>query len=58
MNEFRPGKWLDGGNKEKYSASAWRPWGSIGLEFANIEAKAIIVLVVRRFEFVKAGWER
>lgn len=62
--EFRPERWLDGavdGNTEgNFPAGAWRPFergprNCIGQEFANIELRVIIALIIRRYDFTKVG---
>lgn len=59
---FRPERWLSDAGSNSYGipASAWRPFergprSCIGLEFANIEARVIIAVVARRYEFIKVG---
>ncbi|KAK6214427.1 hypothetical protein LQW54_004334 [Pestalotiopsis sp. IQ-011] len=54
---FVPERWLQ---SEHPPASAWRPFergprSCIGLELANIEARIIVCLLVRHFDFVKVG---
>ncbi|KAI0399829.1 cytochrome P450 [Xylaria palmicola] len=55
---FVPERWLEAENS--IPASAWRPFergprNCIGQELANIEARVIIAMVIRRYEFVKVG---
>lgn len=57
-DEFVPERWL--GDTSWMPAGAWRPFergprSCIGLELANIEAKVILALVARRFDFAKVG---
>lgn len=57
-DEFVPERWL--GDTSWMPAGAWRPFergprSCIGLELANIEAKVILALVARRYDFVKVG---
>lgn len=57
--EFVPERWL-GDGASSMPAGSWRPFergprSCIGLELANIEAKVILALVVRRYDFVKVG---
>lgn len=57
-DEFVPERWL--GDTSWMPAGAWRPFergprSCIGLELANIEAKVILALVVRRYDFEKVG---
>ncbi|KAK3994298.1 cytochrome P450 [Cladorrhinum sp. PSN332] len=61
-NEFKPERWLptETAKDVVFPASAWRPFergprGCIGQEFALIEIKTILALVVRRYEFCKVG---
>lgn len=58
-DDFVPERWLqpDGAN---YPASAWRPFergprNCIGQELAHIEARVIIAMLARRYEFIKTG---
>lgn len=58
VDEFRPERWL--GDTSWMPPGAWRPFergprSCIGLELANIEAKVILALVARRYDFVKVG---
>ncbi|KAF3012434.1 hypothetical protein E8E14_011475 [Neopestalotiopsis sp. 37M] len=57
-DDFVPERWL--ADKEPIPAAAWRPYergprNCIGMELANIEARIIIALVVRRYDFTKVG---
>ncbi|KAI0003480.1 cytochrome P450 [Xylariaceae sp. FL0662B] len=58
-NDFVPERWLgDGANQ--IPTSAWRafergPRNCIGQELANIEARVVIALVARRYNFAKVG---
>lgn len=50
----------DAKGEKKIPATAWRPFergprNCIGQELANIEARVIIAVIARRFEFVKVG---
>lgn len=61
-DDFVPERWLQGkgGDDESYPASAWRPFergprNCIGQDLANIEARVIIAMLARRYEFVKVG---
>ena len=56
-NKFVPERWLNG---DAIPAGAWRPFerGSrncIGQELATIEARVLIALTARRFDFTKVG---
>ncbi|KAM7215176.1 Cytochrome P450 [Rhypophila decipiens] len=58
-NEFVPERWLGSAAKE-IPASAWRafergPRNCIGQELANLEARVVIALVARKYDFVKVG---
>ncbi|KAM7197006.1 Cytochrome P450 [Rhypophila sp. PSN 637] len=58
-NEFVPERWLGSAAKE-IPASAWRPFergprNCIGQELANLEARIVIALVARKYDFVKVG---
>lgn len=58
VDDFVPERWL--GDTSWMPAGAWRPFergprSCIGLELANIEAKVILALVARKFDFVKVG---
>ncbi|KAF3766941.1 hypothetical protein M406DRAFT_79478 [Cryphonectria parasitica EP155] len=58
-DDFWPERWL-GEDSRSVPAGAWRPFergprSCIGLELANIEAKVILALVARRYDFVKVG---
>ncbi|RYO88454.1 hypothetical protein DL762_003748 [Monosporascus cannonballus] len=55
---FVPERWLQ--DAAKIPAGAWRPFergprNCIGQELANIEARVIIALVARRYDFIKLG---
>lgn len=57
-DDFVPQRWLteDAG----FPASAWRPFergprNCIGQELANIEARVVIAMLARRYDFVKVG---
>lgn len=57
-NDFVPERWL--GDTTSIPAGAWRPFergprNCIGQELANIEAKVILALVARKYDFVKTG---
>ncbi|CAJ2499863.1 Uu.00g027160.m01.CDS01 [Anthostomella pinea] len=56
---FKPERWLNDDNSN-IPASAWRPFergprSCIGQEFAMIEIRVVIAVIVRRFDFVKVG---
>jgi cytochrome P450 len=56
-NDFVPERWL-GDAAEKIPTSAWRsfergPRNCIGQELAILEARVVIALVARRYDFVK-----
>lgn len=58
VDEFVPERWL--GDTSWMPPGSWRPFergprSCIGLELANIEAKVILALVARRYDFVKVG---
>lgn len=58
VDAWMPERWL--GDMSWLPASAWRPFergprSCIGLELAQIEAKVILALVARRYDFVKVG---
>ncbi|KAI1777002.1 cytochrome P450 [Hypoxylon cercidicola] len=65
-DQFVPERWLDDHADNGFGSvptGAWRPFergprNCIGQEFANIEARAIIALVIRRFVFTKVGLGR
>ncbi|KAI2471378.1 cytochrome P450 [Annulohypoxylon bovei var. microspora] len=59
---FVPERWLanDDATAAAIPAGAWRPFergprNCIGQELANIEARVIIALTVRRYDFIKVG---
>lgn len=59
VDEFVPERWL-GDDTSWMPPGSWRPFergprSCIGLELANIEAKVILALVARRYDFVKVG---
>ncbi|KAG8157057.1 hypothetical protein KVR01_013047 [Diaporthe batatas] len=61
-DEFVPERWLqsDASGGAACPPSAWRPFergprSCIGIELANIEARVIIAMLVRRYEFTKVG---
>jgi len=56
---FAPERWLDE-RAATIPAGAWRPYergprNCIGQDLANLEARAIIALAARRYDFVKVG---
>jgi cytochrome P450 len=56
-NDFVPERWLHNA-ADQIPISAWRPFergprNCIGQELAQIEARVVIALVARRFDFVK-----
>lgn len=58
-DDWVPERWLGEASKS-IPATAWRPFergprSCIGLELANIEARAIIAIVARRYDFTKTG---
>lgn len=59
-DDFVPERWLQADDDASCPASAWRPFergprSCIGTELANIEARVIIAMLVRRYEFIKVG---
>ncbi|KAJ3561912.1 hypothetical protein NPX13_g8764 [Xylaria arbuscula] len=55
---FVPERWLDSENS--IPASAWRPFergprNCIGQELATLEARVIVALTIRQYDFVKVG---
>lgn len=57
---FKPERWLDNAGDSGIPAGAWRPFergprGCIGQDFAMIELRIIIAVIVRRYDFVKVG---
>lgn len=60
-NNFVPERWLQGKDGDNaYPSSAWRPFergprNCIGQDLANVEARVIIAMLVRRYKFVKVG---
>jgi cytochrome P450 len=58
-DDFVPERWLQS-EGTVCPPSAWRPFergprSCIGMELANIEARIIISMLVRRYEFIKVG---
>ncbi|GAB1309801.1 Sterigmatocystin biosynthesis P450 monooxygenase stcS [Madurella fahalii] len=58
-NDFVPERWLHNA-ANLIPPSAWRPFekgprNCIGQELANLEARVVIALVARRYDFVKVG---
>lgn len=58
-DDFVPERWLQSGGTV-CPPSAWRPFergprSCIGMELANIEARIIISMLVRRYDFIKVG---
>lgn len=58
-NDFVPERWLQS-DGVACPPSTWRPFergprSCIGTELANIEARVIIAMLVRRYEFIKVG---
>jgi cytochrome P450 len=58
-NAFVPERWL-GLGADKIPAGAWRPFergprNCIGQELAMIEARVVIAMIARRFDFTKVG---
>ncbi|KAJ8122726.1 hypothetical protein ONZ43_g1147 [Nemania bipapillata] len=60
-NDFVPERWLQNETGAKQiPPSAWRPFergprNCIGQELANLEARVVVALVGRRYDFVKIG---
>ncbi|CAN8102244.1 unnamed protein product [Discula destructiva] len=59
VDDFVPERWL-GDTGAVLQTGGWRPFergprSCIGLELANIEAKVILALAARRYDFVKVG---
>ncbi|KAI1741307.1 cytochrome P450 [Xylaria scruposa] len=62
-NVFVPERWLRNDQvpeAEKIPSSAWRPFergprNCIGQELANLEARVVVALVARHYDFVKVG---
>ncbi|KAI0483336.1 cytochrome P450 [Xylariaceae sp. FL0804] len=62
-DDFVPERWLAAGNEQAADAipaGAWRPFergprNCIGQELANMEARVILALTARRYDFVKTG---
>ncbi|KAL3457334.1 putative cytochrome P450 monooxygenase [Aspergillus heterothallicus] len=55
-----PERWLEGKGESAIPASAWRPFergprNCIGQELAMLEAKLVLAMVARRYEFTKVG---
>ncbi|KAI0199111.1 cytochrome P450 [Astrocystis sublimbata] len=58
-DDWVPERWL-GEAASSIPPSAWRPFergprNCVGLELANLEARVIIAIVARRYDFVKTG---
>lgn len=58
VDDFVPERWL--GDTSWMPSGSWRPFergprSCIGLELANIEAKVLLALIVRRYDFSKVG---
>ncbi|KAI1074368.1 cytochrome P450 [Whalleya microplaca] len=58
-NDFVPERWLHNA-ADQIPKSAWRafergPRNCIGQELANLEARVVVALVARRYDFVKVG---
>ncbi|KUJ12229.1 cytochrome P450 [Mollisia scopiformis] len=58
-DDWVPERWL-GEASQSIPATAWRPFergprSCMGLELANIEARAIIAIVARKYDFIKTG---
>lgn len=59
-NTFVPERWLQDDTADKIPAGAWRafergPRNCIGQELATIEARVVIALAARRYDFTKIG---
>ncbi|KAI3328552.1 cytochrome P450 [Ustulina deusta] len=64
-NDFVPERWLQnetgtGTGTKQIPPSAWRPFergprNCIGQELANLEARVVVALIGRRYDFVKVG---
>ncbi|KAI1825848.1 cytochrome P450 [Xylaria intraflava] len=59
-NDFMPERWLQNDNAPEIPPSAWRPFergprSCIGQELANLEARLVVALIARRYDFVKVG---
>ncbi|KAI1259185.1 cytochrome P450 [Xylariaceae sp. FL1019] len=59
-NDWVPERWLDKSQSDKIPASAWRPFergprNCIGQGLVEIEARVIMALVIRRYDFIKVG---
>ncbi|RSL74284.1 hypothetical protein CEP53_000392 [Fusarium sp. AF-6] len=59
-DDFIPERWLSDTSTWGFTPSAWRPFergprNCIGQELANIEARVIVAIVARQFDFVKVG---
>ncbi|KAI1324487.1 cytochrome P450 [Xylariaceae sp. FL0255] len=59
---FVPERWLqqDESGPDRIPASAWRPFergprNCIGQELTNLEARVVVALIARRYDFVKVG---
>lgn len=56
-DDFVPERWLQ---SDGFPAGSWRPFergprNCIGQELANIEARVIVAMLARRFDFIKVG---
>lgn len=59
-NAFVPERWLQQDTADKIPSGAWRafergPRNCIGQELALIEARVVVAMVARRYDFVKVG---
>lgn len=59
-NVFDPERWLQPETADKIPPGAWKafergPRNCIGQELALIEARAVLAMVVRRYDFAKVG---
>lgn len=59
-NAFVPERWLQHGIADKIPPGAWRafergPRNCIGQELALTEARIVVAMVARRYDFVKIG---
>lgn len=63
-NEYVPERWLPGENSTEYKqipSSAWRPFERgprvcMGQDLANLEARVVVALVARRYDFIKVSF--
>ncbi|KAI2621237.1 cytochrome P450 [Hypoxylon sp. NC1633] len=58
-DDWVPDRWL-GEAAKSIPVSAWRPFergprSCVGLELANLESRAIIAIVARKYDFIKTG---